>query len=138
TERLTREAAGRVPEASPERQFAELRRLVLADGLLDGIALADRLGLLAAVLPEVAELHGVEQSHFHHLDVYDHTIEVLTRQLELEGRLPELFGELEPRLRSVLEAPLGDELSRIEALRSGALLHDIRKPPTRSIRPAGR
>jgi len=135
TERLTRDAAGRVGEASPERQFAELRRLVLAGGVLAGLELADRLGLLGPVLPEVAELHGVEQSHYHHLDVYDHTMEVLSRQIDLEGRLEELF---DPRLRDVLDEPLGDELSRMEALRFGALLHDIGKPATRSVRPDGR
>ena len=138
TEGLTREAAPRVAEASPERQFAELRRLVLAEGVLDGIELADRLGVLAAVLSEVTDLHGVEQSHFHHLDVYDHTLEVLTQQVQLEDRLRELFGELEPRLRPVLDEPLADELTRMEALRFGALLHDIGKPATRGLRPDGR
>ena len=134
TERLTREAAPRVTDAAGERQFAELRRLMLAGGVLDGIELADRLGLLAAVLPELTELHGVEQSHFHHLDVYDHSIEVLARQVELEGRLE----EFEPRLRATLEEPLADELSRLEAIRFGALLHDIGKPATRGVRPDGR
>jgi poly(A) polymerase len=138
TERLTRQAAPRLVEASPERQFAELRRLMLAPGVLDGLALADRVGLMAAVLPEVAALHGVEQSHYHHLDVYGHTIEVLAQQLELEGRLGEVFGALEPRLRAVLDEPLGEELSRLEALRFGALLHDIGKPATRGVRPDGR
>ena len=138
TERLTREAAPRVREASPERQFAEVRRLVLAPGVLDGLALADRLGLLEAALPDVAELHGVEQSHFHHLDVYEHTIEVLARQIELERRLAELFPELEPRLRTAVEEPLADELTRLEAIRFGALLHDIGKPATRGVRPDGR
>jgi putative nucleotidyltransferase with HDIG domain len=138
TERLTSEAAARVADASPERQFAELRRLVLAPGLLDGIALADRLGLLEAVLPELHALHGLEQSHFHHLDVYDHTVEVLARAVELEGRLGELFGELAPRLRELLDEPLGDELTRREAIRFGALLHDIGKPATRGERPDGR
>jgi poly(A) polymerase len=138
TEHLTRDAAPRLVEASPERQFAELRRLMLAPGVLEGLALTDRLGLMAAVLPEVAALHGVEQSHYHHLDVYDHTIEVLAEQLELESRLGEVFGGLEPRLRAVLDEPLGEELSRLEALRFGALLHDIGKPATRGVRPDGR
>jgi putative nucleotidyltransferase with HDIG domain len=138
TERLTRDAAPRVADTSAERQFAELRRLVLAPGVLDGLELADRLGLVAAVLPEVAALHGVEQSHFHHLDVYDHTIEVLAQQVELEDRLAEVFGDLEPRLRAVLAAPAGDELTCLQALRFGALLHDIGKPATRGVRPDGR
>ena len=73
-------------EASGERIFAELRRLVLAPGAVQGLALADRLGLLRAVLPELADLHDVEQSHYHHQDVYGHTLEVLERLIELEAR----------------------------------------------------
>ena len=134
TERLTAEAAPRVSQAAGERVFSELRRLVLAPGVLAGLALADRLGLVRWVLPELAELHEVEQSHYHHLDVYGHTVEVLERQIELEGRLE----EFDPRLRSLLEAPLADELSRLEALRFGALLHDIGKPATRTMRADGR
>ena len=37
------------------------------------------------MLPELEELHGVEQSRYHHLDVYGHTLEVLAQQIELEG-----------------------------------------------------
>jgi putative nucleotidyltransferase with HDIG domain len=138
TERLTTAAAERVALASPERLFGELRRLLIADGALGGIELADRLGLLAAVLPELSALHGVEQSHFHHLDVYDHTMEVLRRQIGLEAELDDVFGELAPRLRGVLEEPLADELTRGQALRFGALLHDVGKPRTRGVRPDGR
>ena len=52
-----------------------------------GLALADRLGLLRAVLPELAALHDVEQSHYHHKDVYGHTLEVLERLIELEAEV---------------------------------------------------
>jgi poly(A) polymerase len=131
TERLTAAAAPRVPEASGERVFAELRRLVLAPGAVQGLALADRLGLVHAVLPELAELHDVEQSHFHHKDVYGHTLEVLERLIELEG-------EADGELREVLDEPLADELTRGEALRLGALLHDIGKPATHEVREDGR
>jgi len=131
TERLTAEAAPRVAEASGERVFAELRRLVLAPGAAEGLELADRLGLLRAVLPELADLHEVEQSHYHHLDVYDHTIEVFEQLVELER---EATGELQ----DVLDEPLADELTRGEALRFGALLHDIGKPATHDVREDGR
>jgi poly(A) polymerase len=139
TARLTAEAAPRVADAAGERVFAELRRLVIAEGALAGLALADRLGLLRAVLPEVADLHDVEQSHYHHLDVYDHTLEVLGKQIELEGRLHTVFGVADAtRLGRILAAPLADELTRAQALRLGALLHDIGKPATRAIGPGGR
>ena len=138
TERRTVDAAPRVKEASPERIYAELRRLLASDRAVEGVRLAERVAVLDSVLPEVAELRGVEQSHFHHLDVYGHTLEVLENLIELEGRLDELFGTLAAGLREVLEEPLADELSRREALRFGALLHDIGKPRTRGVRPDGR
>jgi putative nucleotidyltransferase with HDIG domain len=138
TERLTQAAAPRVAEASPERVFGELRRLVTADRVLEGVELADRLGLVAAVLPELHALHGVEQSHFHHLDVFEHTIEVLRQALWLERSLGQVFGELEPELSAVLSEPLADELTRGQALRFAALLHDIGKPATRGVTDTGR
>ena len=138
TERLTQAAAARVADAAGERVFAELRRLVIAGGALAGIELADRLGVLDAVLPELTVLHGVDQSDYHHLDVYDHTLEVLGQQIEVETRLDELFGADGARLRGALAEPLGDELTRGEALRFGALVHDIGKPATRDVRSDGR
>jgi poly(A) polymerase len=139
TETLTLEAAAEVTKASPERVFAELRRLVIADRVLDGLALADRLGLIAAILPELAALHGVEQSHFHHLDVHGHTLEVLREQLKIERAPERVFGaELGARLAALLEEPLADELTRAQALRFAALTHDIAKPVTRKVLPNGR
>jgi poly(A) polymerase len=131
TERLTAAAAAQVPDASGERVFAELRRLVLAPGAVQGLALADRLGLIHAVLPELSNLHDIEQSHFHHKDVYGHTLEVLERLIEIEN-------EATGYLREVLDEPLADELTRGEALRFGALLHDIGKPATHDVREDGR
>jgi len=138
TERLTQAAAPRVTDAAGERVFGEVRRLLIADGALAGLELTDRLGVLDAVMPELTALHGVDQSDYHHLDVYDHTLEVLGQQIEVETRLDELFGADATRLRGVLAEPLGDELTRGEALRFGALVHDIGKPATRDVRADGR
>jgi poly(A) polymerase len=139
TEELTLAAAPRVREAAGERVYAELRRLVIADGVIAALRLADRVGLLRAVLPELADLHEVEQSRYHHLDVYDHTVEVLARLIELETDLDRFFDAADAeRLRQVLAEPLADELTRAEALRFGALLHDVGKPATRGVLPGGR
>jgi len=138
TRRLTAEAAGRLSEPAPERTFAELRRLVVSDGALRGLELANQLGVLAAVLPELTELGGIEQSPFHHLDVLDHTLEVLRQLMAIESDPAEVFGELAPEVAAVLGEPLADGLTRGGALRLGALFHDVGKPATRGEREDGR
>ncbi|HEY7631069.1 MAG TPA: HDIG domain-containing metalloprotein [Thermoleophilaceae bacterium] len=138
TERLTREAAPLVAGAAAERVFAELRRIVSAERVLDGLDLCDHLGLTAVVLPELYALHGVEQSHFHHLDVYDHSIEVLRCYLAIEHDPEGVFGELAEPLDALMRETFADELSGWHALRFAALLHDSGKPATRGVRPDGR
>jgi poly(A) polymerase len=138
TAAATREWGPRVTEAAGERIFAELRRIVVASRVVDGLRLASELNVLGAVLPELDALHGIEQSHFHHLDVYDHTIEVLNSLIEIDAHLADYFPEDARELRAVLDEPLADELTRGQALRFAALLHDIGKADTRRLTDSGR
>jgi putative nucleotidyltransferase with HDIG domain len=133
---------------SAERVFVELRRIIAAREARRGLELMDQLGATTAVLPELEALRGVEQSRFHHRDVYGHTLEVLDRAVELTsaatgmgrttGARTELDAFVAPQRAEVeilLAEPLADELTRGEALRWGALLHDAAKPLTREVRP---
>jgi len=123
---------------APERVFAELRRIMI-DGLaLKGLALMDAVGATDAVLPELSTLRGVEQSRYHHLDVYEHTRAVLARTIELELEPERWFGEHARAVGRLLAEPLANELTRGQALRFGALLHDIAKPQTRRVSAEGR
>jgi putative nucleotidyltransferase with HDIG domain len=118
--------------------FAELKLILCSDAAVDGLQLMDRLGATEVVLPELTELRGVKQSHFHHLDVHQHTHAVLAAVLELERDPAAVFGEHATPLRGVLDRPLANELTRGQALRFGALFHDIAKPRTRQVTDAGR
>jgi putative nucleotidyltransferase with HDIG domain len=138
TASLTREWGPRVIEAAGERIFAELKRIVVAPRAADGLGLASDLNVLGAVLPELEALHGIEQSHFHHLDVYDHTIEVLTSLERIDADLATYFPDDAAELRGVLDELLADELTRSQALRFAALLHDIGKAETRRLTDSGR
>jgi poly(A) polymerase len=138
TAAATREWGPRVTEAAGERIYAELRRIVVSPRAPTGLQLASELRVLGAVLPELEALHGIEQSHFHHLDVYDHTIEVLRSLEHIDANLAEYFPDDAAELRRVLDEPLGDELTRTQALRFAALLHDVGKAPTRSFTDTGR
>jgi poly(A) polymerase len=92
TLRAAREAAGRLAEISGERVFMELRRIVDARRALAGLELMGELGATAAVLPELEALRGVEQSRYHHRDVYGHTIEVLERTMALQEDPTAILG----------------------------------------------
>lgn len=123
---------------APERIFAELKQIVVCDRVLEGLALMDELGATEQVLPELADLHGVEQSQFHHLDVLEHTRAVLAETVDLVRDPGRRFGSLADELSRVFAEPLANELTRGEALRFGALFHDIAKPRTRKTNAAGR
>jgi len=132
-----------------------LRRLLASAQPLRGMELMSDLGATAAVLPEVHALRDVQQSRFHHTDVYRHTLEVLAQTVALTAAISGQPGAAEAPswaasmralseddragAAALLAEPLADGMSRGEALRWGALLHDIAKPPTRRVQsPEGR
>lgn len=137
TVELARAEAGRAGEPAGERQLAELGALVAGPDPAGGVELLVELEALAGVLPELDALRGVGQSANHHLDAYEHTIEVLRRLLEVEADLPRYAGEVAPAVAALLAAPLADELTRRDALRLAALLHDVGKPATRVVSDEG-
>jgi poly(A) polymerase len=135
---LARASAAGLAGVSVERVFAELRRLLSSDRALQGLDVMDAASITEAVLPELAALRGVEQSRFHHLDVYEHTRAVLAETIALQAEPEPVFGAQTPALVDFLATPLANDLTRGQALRFGALLHDIAKPQTRDTTPEGR
>ncbi|HEY8303125.1 MAG TPA: HD domain-containing protein [Solirubrobacteraceae bacterium] len=133
---LAREHTPRLAGVSPERVFLELGRILAAPRALRGLELMGELHATEVVLPELVAMKGVEQSRYHHRDVYGHTLEVLDRVVALTGSDPaELLGdEHAAEVGALLSEPLADGLTRGEALRWGALLHDAAKPATRVVR----
>jgi putative nucleotidyltransferase with HDIG domain len=112
--------------------------VLCAPAALDGLEIMDRVGVTDVVLPELAALRGVEQSRFHHLDVFHHTRSVLAETIALERDPERLAGAGAPAVAKYLGTPLANEMTRGQALRFGALLHDIAKPQTRAVTPQGR
>jgi poly(A) polymerase len=138
TQALAQRAAAGIAEVAPERSFYELRRLIAAPDPASGVRHADDVGVLTHLLPELDGLKGVEQNPYHHLDVWGHTLEVLEELVEVERDPEAVFGDHGAQIGAELGRVLADELTRGEALRFGALLHDAGKPATRVVNPEGR
>jgi poly(A) polymerase len=127
---------------SAERVFVELRRTIASPRARKGLEMMGELGAGAVVLPELEAMRGIEQNRFHHLDVYGHTLEVFDRTVELtagDGHMTREMAQVIdadlPTVAALLAEPLADEMTRGEALRWGALLHDAAKPLTRELSP---
>jgi poly(A) polymerase len=135
---IGREAPG-LARVAAERVFGELKQVISSPSVRTGLQLMEAHGITAQVLPELLALRGVEQNEFHHLDVYDHTLEVLDQAVAIErDPLAAGFGEHADAVAALLREPLADELTRGQAMRFAALLHDAAKPATRMRRPDGR
>ncbi len=128
---LTRSFASGVAKASPERIFAELKSMIDGDRPVAGLRMLDDFGMLGVVLPELLELKGVEQSDYHHLDAWEHTLEVIERTITLTAEPESVFADRAVELKSLLAQPIGENLTRAGGLRWAALLHDVAKRRTR-------
>ncbi len=75
-----RKAADSIRHISIERIADEVRRVLCfpdPDKAAKGIALLKDSGILAYILPELAALSGLTQNKYHHLDAFEHSLEVL-------------------------------------------------------------
>jgi poly(A) polymerase len=135
---IGREAPG-LARIAAERIFGEFKHVIRSPAVRTGLQLMEAHGITAQVLPELMSLRGVEQNVFHHLDVYDHTLEVLDQVTAIErDPLGAGFGEHSDAVAALLREPLADELTRGDSMRIAALLHDAAKPWTRTEWPDGR
>ena len=134
----TREDAGLLGAAAAERVLNEVA-LTLAVGRSAAAAcLWEHLGLLPTLFPEIAALRGVQQSDFHHLDAYHHTLETARQVDEIIAQPGRWFGRSWKPLEERLAMPVDGVLSRPVVLRLAALLHDIGKATTRGSDAQGR
>ncbi len=109
--------ADRLAIVSIERVRDELVRMIRSDHPRIGLDLLVSTGLADRVVPELPALRLERDEHHRHKDVYEHSLTVLERAIELERRLP-----VRPDL----------------IVRLAALLHDIGKPATRRFEPGGK
>jgi poly(A) polymerase len=115
-------AAGGLSSVSGERVEHELSTLLSLPNASSAVRRLSELGALAVVLPELDHCRGVLQNDYHHLDVFEHTLEALDH---LPGIVEILGGE--SFLADPDDAGLPGAPPRVP-LAWAVLLHDIAKP----------
>lgn len=74
TNRLIKKRASQLMQVPAERLLPDLLALFQLPGVTQSILLADKLGFLNVLLPELAGLRSLTQDSYHHLDVWGHTL----------------------------------------------------------------
>jgi putative nucleotidyltransferase with HDIG domain len=122
------DALGRVAQ---ERVSYELFLIMECAGSTSIVKDMGSSGLLEVIFPELSATRKVTPNAYHHLGLWDHSIEALA---QAEGKLPDMPDWAHQSYCMELSKPL----SRLGAAKIACLLHDIGKPETWVITPEGR
>lgn len=118
-------------KSAPERTNYELFSILKASDTAGVLKEMGELGLLEVVFPELIETRRVTPNAFHHLGLWDHSLEAVA-QAELH------LAELPSWVHEDLATELSAGITRLQAMKLACLLHDIGKPGTWQITPEGR
>jgi len=146
TESLIHRYSQTVTEVPGERVREELLRLLALPRAAYYLRYLDKLGLLFALIPELAESKGVEQPTVHFWDVFEHSlqtvaaVEFLIRESDWEYSNDDMLSTAP--WPDAIDKHLSQEVSSGSnhkvLLKLGGLFHDIAKPMTKSIDDTGR
>ena len=146
TESLIRRHAQAIAKVSGERAREELLRLLTLPRAACHLRYLDELGLLIALVPELAESKGVEQPTVHFWDVFEHSlqtvaaIEFLLRESDWEHGNEDMLATAP--WSKLIDRHLSQEVSSGSnhkvLLKLAGLFHDIAKPMTKTIDDTGR
>jgi len=146
TENLIRRYSHLIASVAGERVREELLQLLAMPRAGRLLSYLDELGLLTAMVPELAQAKGVEQPRVHFWNVFDHSIQTVAAVDFLLGQ-----GTWEYAGEEVLDTvpwsavpsqhfdrEVSSGSTRGSLLKLAALLHDIAKPQTKAIDEGGR
>ncbi len=154
TEALIQRQSYLIARVAGERVREELLRLLAIPQTGHLLPYLDKLGLITAMVPELAQTKGVEQPKEHFWNVFDHSLETVIAVdfLLRQGAWLKDPGSGEKHISEevLAAAPWSAELAqhftlevssgstRRLLLKLAALLHDIAKPQTKAIDAQGR
>jgi len=116
-------------KVSRERINEELFKILCVNDSYKTIAAMDKLKILDELIPHIREARGIGQGGFHHLDVWNHSLETL-RQFEIFCQKD--LGR-NSQIKNYLLEPLAQKRHRLEIIKLACLLHDIGKPRAKKL-----
>ena len=146
TEKQVRKWAHLLARAAGERVREEFLRLLGVSGSGKFVSCLDGLGLLTAMMPELADMKGVKQPKEHYWDVFEHSvktvlaIDFLLREGDWDYSDEALLAAVpwSERLVEHFDSEVSGGSTRRVLLKVAALLHDIAKPQTKAFDANGR
>jgi putative nucleotidyltransferase with HDIG domain len=123
--------ASQLSKVASERITYELFLILDTDHAGQAISAMARLGLLETIFPELTPTHKVPTNAFHHLGLFDHSVETLVQAEQGYAQLPDWS-------KTRLQEPLAQQITRLGATKLAGLLHDIGKPQTWVVRDDGK
>lgn len=126
---LVQENGSRLFRSAVERIHYEWMKLLSAPRCFSHIQLMASVGLLERLFPELSAMHPIPGNDYHHLPLFEHTLELLN-QAEIH------FPQLPQEIRSALNEPVTPFATRMAVCRLACLFHDLGKPATMSYEPA--
>ncbi len=112
-----------------ERLHQELMPMLSSPRSAPLLAEMHRMGLLTQVLPELADMEGVDQNGYHHLDVLQHSLLTVAQLEDVLAAPPRFFGTLAAEV-----ACYAAVYPKAALLKLAALFHDVGKPQVQERR----
>ncbi|MFO8143279.1 MAG: HD domain-containing protein [Dehalococcoidales bacterium] len=146
TETIMRRDSRLIRCVAGERIREELLLLLTSNETEAALHRLNRMGLLTAMIPELALERGVRQPPEHFWDVFEHSLKAVSAadfvlhrgRWQYAGRDSLNFVPWSTELAAHFDTEVSSGSNRRALLKMAAVLHDIAKPQTRAIDSKGR
>ena len=126
TGKLIRKYRDKVRSSAFERITEELFKVLNSDNAFKAFKHMDQAGVLDQLFPEIKPMRRMNQGPYHHLDVYQHSLETLK---QMERLLPDLKSDRD--IQGYLNGVISGLCTRKALLKLSAFLHDVGKPASK-------
>jgi poly(A) polymerase len=127
-----------LPLASWERIRDELMAILDASEAFPSLSDMDKSGIMDVLFPELLPMRGCQQNDYHHLDVWNHTMEMIRRLEHILASPETVLGSPGAKVALYAESEIVSGRSRNGLLKLAALFHDSGKPRCAEENESGR